>query len=79
MDQANRSANRSSVTFLITAGADAFLRLAETVTDRARLASGAASARINHRGPREGGTIGDTHAGSHFPTLDPISPVEFSR
>jgi hypothetical protein len=67
------------VTFLITAGADAFLRLAETVTDRARLASGAASARINHRGPREGGTIGDTHAGSHFPTLDPISPVEFSR
>jgi hypothetical protein len=25
MDQANRSANRSSVTFLITAGADAFL------------------------------------------------------
>jgi hypothetical protein len=66
------------VTFPTTAGADAFLRLAETVTDRAWLAGGAALARINHRGPREGVLIGDTHAAG-IPTLDRITRVEFSR
>ncbi|MFO0291961.1 MAG: transposase [Rhodospirillales bacterium] len=65
-----RPASRSSVTFPTTAGVDAFLRLAETVTDRAWLASGAALARINQRGPREGVLIADTHAGSDLSSAD---------